>query len=144
MPLTLTAESATKAYDGKALVNKNVRATPLASKNHVLNVEYEILNSEAKVIKTGAVNVGNYTKRITKVTITENGRDVTANYNISTVDGKLTITAGSTSRSQNSVKTGDQNRLNLWLGILVLSAILSLSILLILLKGKRLLRRRVR
>ena len=140
-PLTLTAESASKTYDGKALVNKNVRSSALASSDHKLSVEYEITNSEGKVIKTGAVNVGTYTKKITKATIMEGSTDVTANYNITTVDGTLTITAGSTSKTSSKPATGDTNRLNLWVGILVLSAILALSLLLVILLRHRLIRR---
>ena len=137
-PLTLTAESASKTYDGKALVNKNVRATALASKNHDLSVEYEITNSDGKVIKNGAVNVGTYTKRITSVTIKEGSRDVTSNYDIRKVDGKLTITAGSTTKNDaKNPKTGDERKLSLWLGILIFSAVLVLAIIVILFLNAR-------
>ncbi len=132
-PLTLTAESDSKTYDGAPLINKNVRATALASKNHTLSVEYEITNSDGNVIKNGAVNVGTYTKKITSVTIKEGSKDVTSNYSITTVDGKLTITAGSTKKNDGTnPKTGDDRNIGLWLGIVIVSAVFVLAILLIL------------
>ena len=138
-PLTLTAESASKTYDGKALVNRNVRATALASKDHDLSVEYEITNSDGKVIKNGAVNVGTYSKRITSVTIKEGSRDVTSNYDITRVNGTLTITAASSNAKNNSKtpRTGDERNLGLWLGILIASAVLiALAVLVLLRKQK--------
>ena len=134
-PLTLTAESASKTYDGKALVNRNVRATALASKDHDLSVEYEITNSDGNVIKNGAVNVGTYTKRITTVTIKEGNKDVTSNYAITKVDGKLTITAGSTTKNDSSQpKTGDNRHVGLWIVILIAAAILLALIVYVLIK----------
>ncbi|MBQ9249646.1 MAG: InlB B-repeat-containing protein [Oscillospiraceae bacterium] len=134
-PLTLTAESASKTYDGKALVNRNVRATALASKDHVLSVEYEITNSDGNVIKNGAVNVGTYTKRITTVTIKEGSKDVTSNYAITKIDGKLTITAGSTTKNDSSQpKTGDNRHMGLWISILVASVVLLVLIAYVLIK----------
>ena len=137
-PLTLTAESASKTYDGKALINRNVRATALASKDHVLNVEYEVTNSDGNVIKNGAVNVGTYTKRITTVTIKEGSKDVTSNYAITKVDGKLTITAGTTTKNNSSQpKTGDDRHVGLWISILVASVVLlALIVYVLIVRGK--------
>jgi len=44
-PLTLTAVSDEKVYDGKALNNKSVKATALANSNHTLSADYEVFDS---------------------------------------------------------------------------------------------------
>ncbi len=96
-PITLTAESASKDYDGTALVNKNVKATALANSSHKLSAGFEIKDSNGNTIKNSPVNVGTYTKKITNVVITDGSNDVTANYDVTTVDGTLTILAAGSS-----------------------------------------------
>ena len=95
--ITLTAESASKDYDGTALVNKNVKATALANSSHKLSAGFEIKDSNGNTIKNSPVNVGTYTKKITNVVITDGSNDVTANYDVTTVDGTLTILAAGSS-----------------------------------------------
>ena len=90
-PLTLTAVSDEKVYDGKALNNKNVKASALANSSHKLSADYEVDDKNANSIKTGPVDVGVYTKKVGNVKITAGSQDVTQNYEITTVDGTLTI-----------------------------------------------------
>lgn len=102
-PLTLTAVSDTKAYDGKALVNKSVKSTALANSEHKLSADYEVYDSNGNSIKNGPVDVGVYVKKVSNVVITAGTQDVTANYEITTEDGTLTILSASGGTSANSV-----------------------------------------
>ena len=100
-PLTLTAVSDEKVYDGKALNNKNVKSTALANSNHKLSADYEIFDSNGNSIKNGPVDAGVYTKKVSNVKILSGATDVTANYDITAIDGTLKITdaTGASSRA---------------------------------------------
>ena len=107
MDITLEAVSDSKAYDGKALVNDKVKASPLASGHKYQGVKLNVYDAKGNLIKNGAKEVGTYVKRITEVHVVDaNGKEVTDNYNITKVDGKLTITNSSKNDSKNP-KTGD-------------------------------------
>ena len=72
-------------------------------------VKLNIYDAKGNLIKNGAKEVGTYTKKISEVHILDaNGKDVSENFNITTVDGKLTIRPSSMSNSTNP-KTGDDN-----------------------------------
>ena len=83
-PLTLTASSATKEYDGKYLTSDDFYITKGSlCEGHTLTAT---LNGSIK-------SPGEEINMITNVTILDElGNDVTENYNISTVDGMLTVT----------------------------------------------------
>ena len=100
-PLTLTAVSDEKVYDGKALNNKSVKATALANSGHKLSADYEVYDSNGNSIKNGPVDPGVYTKKVSNVQITSGTTDVTANYDIKMIDGtlKITGTGGESSRA---------------------------------------------
>lgn len=135
--LTLTAESATKTYDGKALDNRNVAATKLANTNHKLSVTLAITDGKGNTITSGPVNPGTYTKKISAYTIMDGTTDVTANYDVRTVDGTLTINPSSQNNS-NSPKTGDESNIGLWIGLLAGSALLIAAVVVfILMKNKK-------
>ena len=102
-PLTLTAVSDEKVYDGKALNNKNVKASALASSSHKLSADYEVYDKNGNSIKNGPVDVGIYTKKVGNVKITDGSQDVTQNYEITTVDGTLTIRDSSGKTNPNAV-----------------------------------------
>ena len=120
--ITLTAESASKGYDGTALRNDNVKASALANSNHRIAVNFAVKDSSGNIIKNGAVNVGTYSKEITNVTIKDGNTDVTNNYDVRKVNGTLTITPSNGQvNPNNSPKTGDQNNIGLWIAILVAS-----------------------
>ena len=104
-PLTLTAVSDSKAYDGKALTNKNVKASALANAGHKLSADYEVFDSNGNTIKNGPVDPGTYTKKVSNVKITASGQDVTSNYEIKMIDGTLTITGTGTPTSRSTTST---------------------------------------
>ena len=136
-PLTITAESASKTYDGKALENKNVSAGKLANTNHKLSVEYGVYDSKGNKIQNGAIEPGTYTKKITKYTILDGTTDVTANYDVKTVDGTLTIKSSDKNNST-SPKTGDDNNITLWIILLAASAVLVAAVVIyVVIKNKK-------
>jgi hypothetical protein len=125
LDITLEAVSDSKAYDGKALVNDKVKAPSLPS-GLKYQVKLNIYDAKGNLIKNGAKDVGTYTKKITEVHVLDaNGTDVSANFNIKTVDGKLTITSSSMSDSNNP-KTGDeyQGSSTLYIILIIASALL--------------------
>ncbi len=102
-PLTLTAVSDSKTYDGKALNNKSVKSTALANSDHKLSADYEVYDSNGNSIKNGPVDVGVYVKKVSNIKITSGTTDVTSNYDITTEDGTLTIRTASGGTSANTV-----------------------------------------
>ena len=127
--LTLTAVSAEKYYDGTALKNDNVKATALVSGHKFSVVRFAVTDSQGNLIKNGPVSVGTYTKKVTDVTIVDaKGNDVTRNYDISKVDGTLKVLQGNGNNNSKSPKTGDENNLGLWIGLLAASALIVLGI----------------
>ena len=125
LDITLEAVSDSKAYDGKALVNDKVKAPSLPS-GLKYQVKLNIFDAKGNLIKNGAKEVGTYTKKITEVHVLDaNGTDVSANFNIKTVDGKLTITSSSMNNSNNP-KTGDeyQGSSTLYIILIIASALL--------------------
>ena len=137
--LTLTAESASKAYDGTVLRNSNVKATGLVSGHKFRSgdgVKFSVYDAKGNLIKNGPVEVGTYSKKVTEVHIVDaNNNEVTANYDITRVDGTLTIIAS----GNNSPKTGDQNNITLWIVLLLISALAVAAVLITLrLRSKKL------
>ena len=137
-PLTLAAKSAEKTYDGNAFKNYEVNATGLATDSSgktihsVTGVSVQIKDNKGNFIKNGPVNVGTYTKSVdvSGLKITDkSGNNVTANYDVKTTDGTLTIKQGITEQNNSTrPKTGDESRLGLWLTLLAVSALLILGI----------------
>ena len=124
LDITLEAISDTKPYDGKALVNDKVKAPALAAGHKYQGVKLNVYDAKGNLIKNGAKEVGTYTKKITEVHIVDSkGVEVTDNYNITKVDGKLVITNSSKNDSK-SPKTGDDSRPVLYIILIVASVIL--------------------
>ena len=124
LDITLEAISDTKPYDGKALVNDKVKAPALAAGHKYQGVKLNVYDAKGNLIKNGAKEVGTYTKKITEVHIVDaKGVEVTDNYNITKVDGKLVITNSSKNDSK-SPKTGDDSRPVLYIILIVASVIL--------------------
>ena len=127
--LTLTAVSAEKTYDGTALKNDNVKATALVSGHKFSVVKFAVTDSQGNLIKNGPVSVGTYTKKVTDVTIVDSkNNDVTKNYDITKVDGTLKVLQGNGSNNTKSPKTGDENNMILWIGLLAASALVVLGL----------------
>lgn len=136
--LTLTAVSDEKVYDGKALSNNNVKASrDLSKTNFKLSVGLSVTDKAGNSVRNGPVNVGTYTKKISSVKITLNGNDVTEYFDVTCVDGTLTIKSGSNSGSNAGVKTGDEANIGLWIGILAACAVVIIVIVVILLKKRK-------
>ena len=124
LDITLEAISDTKPYDGKALVNDKVKAPALAAGHKYQGVKLNVYDAKGNLIKNGAKEVGTYTKKITEVHIVDaKGNEVTANYNITLVDGKLVITNSSKNDSKNP-KTGDDSKPVLYIILIAASVIL--------------------
>ncbi len=104
-PLTLTAVSDSKTYDGKALNNKSVKSTALANSEHKLSADYDVYDSNGNSIKNGPVDVGVYVKKVSNVRITAGSQDVTSNYDITTENGTLTILTSSGGTSASTVSS---------------------------------------
>ena len=127
--LTLTAVSAEKYYDGTALKNDNVKASALVSGHKFSVVRFAVTDSQGNLIKNGPVSVGTYTKKVTDVTILDSkGADVTKNYDITKVDGTLKVLQADGSANSKSPKTGDENNMGLWIGLLAASALILLGV----------------
>lgn len=136
--LTLTAVSDEKTYDGKALSNNNVKASrDLSKTNFKLSVGLSVTDKAGNSVRNGPVNVGTYTKKISSVKITLNGNDVTEYFDVTCVDGTLTVKSGSGSSSNAGVKTGDEANIGLWIGILAACAVVIIVIVIILLKKRK-------
>lgn len=136
--LTVTAESASKVYDGKALENKNVSVGKLANSGHTIQVEYTIFNSKGKALQNPPIDPGTYTKKITKVNILDAAKNnLNDNYKINTVDGTLTIKSGDKNNSTGP-KTGDEANIGLWIGILAVSAVVIIAVVVVIvIKNKK-------
>ena len=131
--ITVTAESASKKYDGTALVNKNVTVSKLANTDHKISIDYSVLDKDGNV--TTAKYPGVYTKKITSVKITDaNGKDVTASYNIEVVNGTLTITGEATG---GPVQTGDESNLGLLIGVMAVCLVAVAVIVVVIIKKNK-------
>lgn len=136
--LTLTAVSDEKVYDGKALSNNNVKASrDLSKTNFKLSVGLSVTDKAGNSVRNGPVNVGTYTKKISSVKITLNGNDVTEYFDVTCVDGTLTVKSGNGSSSNAGVKTGDESNIGLLIGILAVCAVVIIVMVVILLKKRK-------
>jgi hypothetical protein len=140
--VTFTAVGASKVYDGSPLRNGDISCKNLidghtTKKDGVESVKYNVFDAKGNLIVNGVVKVGVYTKKITEVHIYDaNGLEVTGNYNVILIDGKLEIAQSSQSQkdagngskgSTGGVKTGDSDD-TLFVVLLVASGLLLVSI----------------
>lgn len=129
-PITVTAKSGTKYYDGKEFVLNSVTITAankkLASDSHKPDVDVEAQDADGNTVK--AVKVGKYYNVVTQIVIKEGNKDVTSNYDITTVNGTLTI-----KNSNGNPQTGDTSNISLWATILAVSAVAVVCIVVIVL-----------
>ena len=123
LDITLEAVSDSKPYDGKALINDKVKAPALPAGHKYSGVKLNVYDAKGNLIRNGAKEVGTYTKKITEVHILDTkGTEVTDNYNITKIDGKLTIT-NSDKNDSKTPKTGD-NSMTLYIILIVASVVL--------------------
>ena len=94
--ITLTAESGTKVYDGTALTNSTCTSSGLISGDTATCV----MTNESTITNAGSVD-----NEISTYVISNNTKDVTSNYNVTTEKGILTVTKATPTVSL-TAKTG--------------------------------------
>ena len=90
--ITLTAVSDEKVYDGNPLITY-IRATPLADHNHSVSADYVVYDSNGNLIQGDPIDIGKYIKKVCNVHIYSGKNDITDQYDITTINGTLTILA---------------------------------------------------
>ena len=91
--VTLTAVSDSKIYDGTPLVNTTVKSSKLASDDHTMTADYTVYDDQGNALEGDPTDIGVYTKKVSNVQIWNGKKEITKQYQITTVDGYLTITA---------------------------------------------------
>lgn len=109
-PLTVTAKSAEKVYDGKALTANTCEVKGSLAKGHKISA----------TITGSQTQIGSSKNKASNVKIVDaNGNDVTSNYEITYVEGTLTVKAANA-----KPKTGDDANMGLWIGLMAASAVI--------------------
>ena len=107
--LKITAKSAEKVYDGKALTANACEVSNNLVKGHKISVSVSGTQTQIGSSKNKASNA--------KI-VDANNNDVTGNYDISYVDGTLTVKAANA-----KPKTGDEANMGLWIALMAVSAV---------------------
>ena len=107
--LKITAKSAEKVYDGKALTANSCEVSNNLVKGHNISVTVTGTQTQIGSSKNKASNA--------KI-VDSNKNDVTGNYDITYVDGTLTVKAANA-----KPKTGDDANMGLWIGLMAVSAV---------------------
>lgn len=94
--VTLTAVSDSKVYDGTPLKNTTIMSSRLASDDHTMTADYVVFDNQGNELEGDPINVGVYSKRIQNIQIWDGKKEITKQYQITTIDGYLTITAPET------------------------------------------------
>lgn len=109
-PLTVTAKSAEKVYDGKALTANTCEVKGSLAKGHKISA----------TVTGSQTQIGSSKNKASNVKIVDaNGNDVTSNYEITYVEGTLTVKAANA-----KPKTGDDANMGLWIGLMAVSAVI--------------------
>ena len=109
-PLTVTAKSAEKVYDGKALTANTCEVKGSLAKGHKISA----------TVTGSQTQIGSSKNKASNVKIFDaNGNDVTSNYEITYVEGTLTVKAANA-----KPKTGDDANMGLWIGLMAVSAVI--------------------
>lgn len=109
-PLTVTAKSAEKVYDGKALTANTCEVKGSLAKGHKISA----------TVTGSQTQIGSSKNKVSNVKIVDaNGNDVTSNYEITYVEGTLTVKAANA-----KPKTGDDANMGLWIGLMAVSAVI--------------------
>lgn len=109
-PLTVTAKSVEKVYDGKALTANTCEVKGSLAKGHKISA----------TVTGSQTQIGSSKNKASNVKIVDaNGNDVTSNYEITYVDGTLTVKAANA-----KPKTGDDANMGLWIGLMAVSAVI--------------------
>ena len=109
-PLTVTAKSAEKVYDGKALTANTCEVKGSLAKGHKISA----------TVTGSQTQIGSSKNKASNVKIVDaNCNDVTSNYEITYVEGTLTVKAANA-----KPKTGDDANMGLWIGLMAVSAVI--------------------
>lgn len=109
-PLTVTAKTAEKVYDGKALTANTCEVKGSLAKGHKISA----------TVTGSQTQIGSSKNKASNVKIVDaNGNDVTSNYEITYVEGTLTVKAANA-----KPKTGDDANMGLWIGLMAVSAVI--------------------
>ena len=110
--ITISAKPVSSEYTGSAVnaTENEITSGSLATGDSIKSVEYT----------GGPVNVGTGTSTPSAAVIVDaNGNDVTSNYEITYVEGTLTVKAANA-----KPKTGDDANMGLWIGLMAVSAVI--------------------
>ncbi len=133
-PITITADSGTKYYNGKEFVLNSVTIT--APNNKLVDgqkAEITVESQDSAGNKVKAIKVGKYYNVVTEVVIKDGNTDVTSNYDITTINGTLTI-----KNSNGNPQTGDNSNIGIWATVLAVSAVaVACIVVVIILRGKK-------
>lgn len=109
-PLTVTAKSAEKVYDGTKLTANTCEVKGSLAKGHKISA----------TVTGSQTQIGSSKNKASNVKIVDaNGNDVTSNYEITYVEGTLTVKAANA-----KPKTGDDANMGLWIGLMAVSAVI--------------------
>lgn len=133
-PITITADSGTKYYNGKEFVLNSVTIT--APNNKLVDgqkAEITVESQDSAGNKVKAIKVGKYYNVVTEVVIKDGNTDVTSNYDITTINGTLTI-----KNSNGNPQTGDNSNIGVWATVLAVSAVaVACIVVVIIFRGKK-------
>ena len=91
---TIKANSATVTYDGKTHEAKGLESTTVIANGHTFTVEgLTTTNSKGTGVGAEGIDAGEYANKITGTPVIKDaaGNDVTSQFKVTTVDGKLSI-----------------------------------------------------
>ncbi len=140
--VTLTAASASKKYDGKALTCAKLADGGATVGNATGKlVDGHTLNKNDIVYQGSQTNVGSSANKIISATIRDaNGNSVNHNYEIVRIDGVLTVTSAAgtgTGTVAGGAASGDTSNIGLWVAIMAVLAVAAAAVVFIFFKKKK-------
>ena len=140
--VTLTAASASKKYDGKALTCAKLASGGATVANSTGKlVGDHTLNMNDIVFQGSQTNVGSSANKIISATIRDgNGNSVNKNYQINFIDGVLTVTSAAgtgTGTVAGGAASGDNSNIGLWVAIMAVLAVAAAAVVFIFFKKKK-------
>ncbi len=140
--VTLTAASASKKYDGKALTCAKLAEGGATVGNSSGQLPAGHSLNKADIVYQGSqTNVGSSSNRIISATIRDaNGNSVNKNYDLKFIDGVLTVTSAATTGTgtvAGGSATGDTSNIGLWIAIMAVLAVAAAAVVFIVIKKKK-------
>lgn len=140
--VTLTAASASKKYDGKALTCAKLADGGATVGNSTGKlVDGHTLNKNDIVYQGSQTNVGSSANKIVKAVIRDaSGNDVSSNYKFVFIDGVLTVTSAAgtgTGTVAGGAASGDNSNIGLWIAIMAALAVAAAAVAFIVIKKRK-------